>query len=516
MKMKKTKLLAALILSLSFVLLLSSCSFVATGRFNLVFDKETFVYEPNNPAYKNLTELSYQDYTMSLISSNLLWFNKDDKHVIYNTVMKQSVFEITGKNISFDGNFNTFWMIKGEKVNEYDVTLYLANGTELDSKNKTGEEPECVLDLVYFNGTCYRFTQDGALEESFEYGTFAEFPSLMVGNGEYYYDGYGNNDSITVYDDRLNVVSYFEIPSYAEESQFMVLDNGNILLQYAVLEAEDAEDYTVLLDGAKYTIVTKILKVKNGNEKEIKVDYLFLDMGGGYSRSVCEFVDFDLFDGFKSSIKNVLIAAEIVDQRVNDEDMKIYSVSNDGKAKLVLNDMYTGQGDDLPVPVAVNRYTIDNEMGQTLLLDEKGKVIKDISNAKTKGTYLYTDEAIYDYNLNELYNYKAAGMEGIYAAAEGCILFTKGENVHLFVISSGETRDLGSALKVDYNSLGNVFTVEKQAKNGVSDFEVYNSDGALISTISVASFMGARSVEGGLILRGYSKDGKSVYYFVTE
>ena len=81
------------------------------------------------------------------------------------------------------------------------------------------------------------------------------------------------------------------------------------------------------------------------------------------------------------------------------------------------------QGLNEPVAVAPNRYTVKNYLNQTILLNEKGEEIGDVSKVETfKKSYMVVDGKLFNYDLKMIYDYKEAELAQ-YKLYDNCAIF---------------------------------------------------------------------------------------------
>ena len=140
-------------------------------------------------------------------------------------------------------------MLDGDNnhTNEYSyvVSLRDAAGTEFATATRMTGLPETRWDLLRFEGKCYRVDKEGKFTLVGDYSDFAPLPNIVAETEKYYYAI--NAGTVIVYDKALAIVSYYNMPTYANvaASQAFALDAEKVLLQYTVEEDPFTDDYDI-------------------------------------------------------------------------------------------------------------------------------------------------------------------------------------------------------------------------------------------------------------------------------
>jgi hypothetical protein len=107
-------------------------------------------------------------------------------------------------------------------------SLYDAKGNEVASYNQDVAAPVKIADMYVYNYKAYVENSEGVLEEKMDVPEY-----LMINNVSEYNDKYiyTKNNGMVIYDTDFKVVSFWNAPGYAEEIEYFVLNNGDVLVQ---------------------------------------------------------------------------------------------------------------------------------------------------------------------------------------------------------------------------------------------------------------------------------------------
>ena len=247
--MRKISWICLTALLLSCILLLNACSFGNTLKLSKLFDESKF-REPYVPTSATLiSELNDATPVGSSYSygTTLQLFSKDDgeytKYMVYNVeigkiVLTKTETEIRDYSISIteDNSLSPIIVVLTENYSsseddeaDYTTTLYNADGTEIASA-QGDKDYTMSFDMVYFDGKVYRLNEDSQFEYVFDYSPLAEFPNVIYKSGKYYLAG--SDDCISAYNQELELVGTYVIPSYLQEDATAVaLTDGKLFIQ---------------------------------------------------------------------------------------------------------------------------------------------------------------------------------------------------------------------------------------------------------------------------------------------
>lgn len=498
--MKKTKFVALAALLLCLVMLLSSCTF---------FD----LYKPK---LKKIYQDGYVDDTAPLlhadavaVSGNVirqngrLFYLREDPgtHRVYDLASDRAVYTftdtatlaVTNVRLYSVGLSYVFTVAKTDTTDPLTpvvtTELYSVVGTLLDSVD--GDVALTVAaDLVQLDEKCYRVAEGGDTTVQFTstgLGTPMGALGITETAGGYYHAAGG--DSITIYDDTMTPTAYWKAPSYAGGVNFFVLNGGNVLIQYETDAAEDAKFYTYLDgSGAKKNLTTLLLKAKKGKVSKLMSDFVFLNV---LRRDSQNEAGRTMRATLVEKVTNVAYAAKIQNRRVDTSVAGIdcYLLSDSGRVRGTLNATLTGQGMAPATKVADDRYRVDLENGQSMLVTTNGEVLSDISGVNdVTPSFLVTDSKVYNYQMNAIYDLKENKMEVI-RAYDAALVLKKidSDEWHLMAANgqvtylAGTTNDktLSSAANGRYFILRN---------NSDGKYEYYNEAGALLFTTDLVLY----------------------------
>ena len=499
----KKKIVVLIAVLLCGVMLLCSCS--DSLKFNKMIDKKA-TYVDRTPAYNSATALElkgdlegdagdlvlfededaddnavYTVYNIATGATVLTLTDSETSHFrllmkeVWNTTLilkaemvipagyDERAIEMTANLSLLDKYGNAFWSKEGMKEEEFLVyedlyEWFFADPYEDDIEKESFYQ---ALDLFGFDYQMFRIADDGSVSKAFDYSPLARLPEVNQLMGEYYYAI--DELSVTAYDANLQPLWTERAPSYAlsplnmrmpmaaiepviqNAASFFILNDGSVLMQYAYALAEDAEEYTYMdEEGYKYNLVTKLFKAKNGKEKELKkCEYAFMyimgrdakvDMDGRYVGDEEGFTSI----GFKKKIENLAMGIKIENQRLALGEV----LSNKGKVEGAMDGIIPNQ---LPMEfymVAPGRWAVADMSFRSFLINEKGDVLGEISNADMYDKYLFADNEMYNYDLAKVADLDELKCEEILEMTDEGIVFVNEDGATMMVLADGSTKTL--------------------------------------------------------------------------
>ncbi len=386
-------------------------------------------------------------------------------------------------------------------------TLYNAAGTALASAAK---DPEFVLynhDVIAFNGNAYTVNEDGVLTRAFVIDDFCNISATanatVVGR-EYLY--FRKSDSIVVTDKQGDLVASYQIKAYdstIEHFSWNVLENGNVVAQYAFALPDVAEDYDILRteNGVtrKYDVVTELWKVSSDKVKDVDVEYLLREEIINYN--VAPAMKTRMEEGFS---KNLTYIQRFEDGRLlPDEELVV--IDNRLNIDATAEDIVKGA-------IAVEKitedwYKVTDSYGYTHIVDRHGKVEKTISGTfEVTKQYFVTDHVIYDFEFNPVYDFHAQGYELASAGADGVILkktvetkteYARYTNGSLTVIKAAQ--DLTSVVSVN-SAIHSLYCIVATNEAGTL-YHYYNGKGALVASFHTSVSVRASAQNGAVLVQ---------------
>lgn len=520
--MRKLKITAILALALSALLLFSACGGAAIPVKKILLPDQTYVNE--NPSLTEITAIAdLKDATYVSQSNELYYFTSNaesgvniyKKHIVYNVKTNTTVLTLTENatksiSVSLDTLYlyygdedakapyitvtTTSWKVDASELkvglDSYTVDLYNADGSSIATANRQTTAVE-LADLLYFDGRCYRLGENGTFAYAFDYSALAQIPNVSEKYGDYYYEfGY---TQINVYDEALKFVSSYSLPQYAEPTSATVLEDGNILIQYIYKMADDASDYVFISEDeinidfgenlsvtvealCKYGLVTELITAKNGSAKKLDCNYLI-----NYADNLADEAESYAKDGIDTKKVPVLATAELIEnQRLVDNRLLI--IKKGGKITEV--DAINGELVEEFYLVANNRWEVECE-DRTYLINEKGEILGDVSNAQYFGNYLYFDGKVYNYDLAVAYDFAGAGLR-LYSSMDNALILqnTDGEYL-LYTGGEAATTIISKTAKLSLDTVQSNFYVlrNEEAPEDVK-YDIYNDQGTKLLTIN--------------------------------
>ncbi len=527
--MKRVKILSVM---LAFALIIGTFAGCGGIKISSFYDidkiaKETDALKIVNKADK----LSYEDQIVQSHDDVIVYKSSNATQstwTFYNYIAKRVIHTETRNltdnvTIGFVSNeeeyvfaINSSWM-DGNGKTQYKLGVYNSDGTKIKevqsekSLDVIGAYPEFNLDLLKIGNEFYRQNK-GAYQLVATFTDGSVVPSFTAKNGKnYYYIQDDETLSIQTFDLNLNLSGYYTFPTYATEINYAILDNGNILVQYLVTESLLEDDYSFVASFIPVNLISKIINVENGKTKDVDLKYLVYAVASRntlYKESPLLLE----YDYISDSVNNCAIISEITDKQL-DENLKVVSLDNSAKISDRFDNMFVGQPApeemfgyytlNLPMPFTNNRYVVQNVIGQTLLLDEKGNTLGDITGATDVCLkYVIINGSIYDYNLNEVASCKDYDLyEDAYLYNSFIFTKTVDGTLKYYLFTDGQYKhitDFGSATIT--GSYGNLIVIKNVTTGMVS---VYNEKLEVLLT-TVAKISEITDNNGYTVLHGYN------------
>lgn len=429
--MKKMRIIAALSLILCLVTVLSSCG--AKGILS-VFNEVTKP-DATPTVSKKIDGLAgtvlSDDGDLVLLSDaqadKILYkvYNVNKDAVVYEQpVLYTDLFdvEITLGSVSGVSYFTVVTENEDDEVTN--AKLYgSSGGAAVVEALKDPEYAEYNDEVIVFNGSAYGAGENGAIVKLFDVDEFSRLGSADVTTEEYNYLFDGGEMIIT--DKQGAFVNGYNVESYADEVEFFVLENGNVVIQYMVKLPDDVEKYDALIEESgmmgttnkKVDLVTKIFNVKRGTVKDANVDFVIKML---YNRNTID--SDDVNEKYKYNLATIL---RITDKRIDNSNIEMVSLNNRLGVKQDLSDIV--DGGMYARYVGGEKYAIYDRFGNLNIVTKNGKVEKTVPSGSIIGAtsdYIVTSDTVYDYDFNKLYDLKGNGYD-VVEIGEGYIILSK-------------------------------------------------------------------------------------------
>lgn len=556
--MKKTKLTVFLALALSTVMLLASCAPAAQIPLtDLLLSDES--YEPSAPLYTEGDVLKYVDNAEFFgCVGNLAYFRTREmvdsltdlffvRHIVYDLKTDKIVFDDINETLktvnvqlhpAYFEVITTYYEFEGtigediKVTSGYDSEIYDVNGTLLDSKKGPSDAMQLV-DLLYFGGKVYRIEED-TISYAFDYSELAKLPSVSARSEKYYYEYNFNLNyserTVKIYDTELRLVSVYELPSIHSiniENVPVILENGDLLIQYSVEESEDSEEYTYFYTNTgsgsekKITLVTGVVSAENGTFREIECDYYISS-----SSQRVEDLNPDAYNGLKLDGFSAIAAAQKIENKRLSGIYGFVFIRNDGT--LCELDKLDGEAPVRFSRIAEDRWIIESLSGRRFLVNENGEVVSDVTNAIRCGDFLYStaSKKAYDTSLGVLYDFEANGFD-IELRLSDSLLLRDSDGEYYVYNGTGEPKKITSAedgifIRDFENSRYTDFAVTVKYGDGTTDYTFYNGAGDVVLTVCVENDGGSLPVlriitaEYGHLLFSITNGGENTVYYTLH
>ncbi|MBQ9773365.1 MAG: hypothetical protein IJW30_06570 [Clostridia bacterium] len=269
----------------------------------------------------------------------------------------------------------------------------------------------------------YRENEDGSTVLLKEF-VWNEVPDFTMEFAGYYYDvliDYNTYtlQALTIYNSEFAGTAHLTLPSYAKNVSGDVLNNGDALIQYRVSLPNDASEYDLYLDGAKYELVTQILSAADGTLKTIDANYL---LRGVYAKDY----DFETPEAFAETVENIATVCYVNENKTVDLNTQD-SVLMDNNGTVLRSIKLSEYSTEMPQRLDTDLYYDHNAFGEYVLFNGKYETLL-TSSKYPYDDYLLRDDKIYDLRGNLLYDLKANGAS-IYSTLNGTLLLCKETNV---------------------------------------------------------------------------------------
>jgi len=435
-------------------------------------------YKDKYPTLNSFTEVEKLDgysYETSGYEIIVVETKEGDKVKFFNLEKDYFVLTIDEAHLDnfdfFEVSGNTFIVTveadySGEDI--YYTNIYDANGSLMFSKkgysdldSKTDKVVITSEDLFQFDKKIYRVDNGGGIYPVVTNPFYGTLPAFSFRTEAYYY--IVNSSDVAVYDQSLNCVFNWTTPYITyEECSIVALSEENFLVQILEVLPDTETKYDFLGDnGEKYKLTSTIVDVKTGKEKTVKLDYLITYLTYSANRVYGS----DEYDYISDKISNIAYVCYIKDHKLHSNISAFALVALSGKDASV-EFTIAPEFDNLPTPIAENRFEYITDSGETYLIDATGKTIAKFSSDVTEDAdfnekYIVLDGKIYNYDLNEVYDC-AANKKEVIDILGHCIILRD---------SVGENKDYHL-----YTVNGEVFEIENFFNSGLASFITGSSE----------------------------------------
>ncbi len=348
-----------------------------------------------------------------------------------------------------------FWLnkeTKGDDSTSNTTVFYDDQGREICNFPKI-TSATAVADMMMAENRYYRM-EDGTFTLKFEHSLLAaELPEFTAWNEDYYYSI--QEDGFMIYDEYGRLAGSYVFPSNGTNAVSVILSNGDILLQYQEALPSDATTYDIFRKGSsteKYNLVSLIYNTGKGTTKKVNLDYMITYNLARNVENVL--VNGDDFSDMHKSIDNMAMIIPIEDKILMTDQMQTVSLNNSGNIQKVLNATIENQSLMPAIPVMEDRYLVSNLGGMSFLVDGKGEMIGEVTNAdmeNSNNVFVLTAGRVYDIDLKYVIDYSMEGYE-LYEVLDNLLLFTKTEKEDYRDVTSyyRMTKDMSAPEKLEF------------------------------------------------------------------
>ena len=308
-----------------------------------------------------------------------------------------------------------YFVVTTYNVSDNEITnakLYSANGgAPIAETTANPEYDEFCDEVIVFGGAAYTVDKNGAIAKAFDIDDFNPLFDADASSEDYYY--VFEDYSVAVYDKQGEFVNGYKVNVFVDYCEMWVLGDGNVLIQKTQALPDDAEKYDFFEDDVKWNLITEIFKVKSGTVKTVDVDFIIDNF---------ETVKDPKAYGFKEKFDlNLANICYIVDRYIDDSTDTYAFLDNKLNVKATIDDVVKGA--EWFELVADDTFLIEDEFGICHIVNKNGKVIKSVSNLDgSNEKYLWTKNAIYNYDFEKVYDLKANKCEVDYSLSSALIL----------------------------------------------------------------------------------------------
>ena len=500
--MKKVKLILIAALVVMMLLTVTACS---GGK---VFSTKDYEADEAH-VYTTATKIDYDGYTYDGSRANFVLLsltgnNNLKTQVIYDIANKAEIgkfidAESATQQTKYTVSLYSYTPVMGENAIGYYVvetrittiataevtysySLYQADLIKtFDSDVQIANVTSRRLDIVTFGDELYRFGDDGKLVLLRAENELAfEVPDLDGKNGSDYYDV--ANNKLFVYDSNLNLKFYYSIQQASQDLMIAPVDTNKYFVQYTVKKFDTDKDYDYFTDEggvlAKYDLVQKVVDAKSGSEKDVDT--------GMYIDIIVAQEDMGvLFNGIKKNIKYVAIGNEIINKQITiAEDSKYFAIDKNGKLGVQLDGTIINEANfDI---IANDRVVITDTLGRSYLYDFKEKLIGQVNNVNEyTNKYIVSDKAIYDLDLNKVFDIEAEKCEFVRILGDNVVLSEVTDTAVNYYLFDGTKKSFNIAATDDLDFIdADLYVIESTVGTGKA-YTVYNSQMATVASVSV-------------------------------
>ena len=376
-----------------------------------------------------------------------------------------------------------------------------------------------VADLIVSGNKVYRVVKDSDPVLVKDFGLspapyFNELDFKKFGENYLYQDV---DNTYAVYDKDLNETFRYIVPGYAYGTSVNLLANGNLLVQYSVVLADEATEFDYITSDARCDLVTLLIN-KDGTTELKDVDYKIISVKPSAA-------DADGQKQYADTVENLAFICLIDSSKMFDlvNNRKLVTLSNDCKTLA-----YVEAGEkisEFPTWINNDYFTATAIDGTAALYNENGEKTVNLTSGSTiifvGGYAVVNGDGIYNMKNEKVYDLKANKATSCDVIGDSVIITTKNDfnEIKVFRFTDGTATEI-----VDYHNINTQgrYYVTKTYKeldkddNKVYTYKFFGADGKELLSIDSAenvSFSVAHTMDGGFVA---SYDGKLYKLTLTK
>ncbi len=328
-------------------------------------------------------------------------------------------------------------------------TVYDSANNKLWSDDEKPTSFSAFADLWFFEGALYR-EKDGVMTKETDVPENLKMNNICTDwNDQYYYVSDGSG--LRVYDKSLRPVASWVRPTdaisgvladegagdFINGEEFFsnyVLNDGNVLIQFVKILEDDATKYDFYLatkEGGsfKYDLITLLWDIEENKTKELKLDCRIHDVQTREEMTANGNEGLLTEEGFE----NVAVIAPIIDKQivVSYDVVDLVQLTNKGKLGKSLK-LAADQTAHMPYKAADGIFVVYTTYGYAFV-NAEGSLLNAVNNTSTlklKGNYIIGERAIYNLNMETVYDLvaKNAKVRNSYSSADAILIEAKTED----------------------------------------------------------------------------------------
>ena len=413
-KMKHLRTLALVLCSILLLLTVSSCNSTSGGKPKDLYEG---TFAEHDPVLNKAEKVTLG--TPHMVGYGFVMTKNDTTIKVYDMMAEKEILQSSLPKETATVDLKTFEIGKArcfalcfQTDNTYKTSLYQADGKLLKEAESEIKQPlpENILDLLVFEDMIYRANGETLSEVSSVSALANHVSKFEKKMGDRYYD-FGS-DSFSVYDSNG---AFYDIYVYekAEQTQYYLLENGNVLIQQQRPLPDDASKYDYSESGNKLQLKTYLWQAEKKAAKEISFDYL-VDSIYPITQQDREEAKEESGVTFTDQVLNIACIAPIKDKMLQTSVWVL--IDNSGSVTYNLSEQYKGLS-GIPYPVANGVFAYETRGGQTFYIDGEGNLLRDMSTVDlVRGQYIVAGNKLYDTSYNLLLDYGKEGykLEKVY------------------------------------------------------------------------------------------------------